>query len=88
MFGVGTSEILIILLIALLVLGPEEIPKVARTLARTLRSIQQVTDEIKHTITAEINYEEERAKKIPGQESNKLAEGEKTPGADEGSPGS
>lgn len=53
--GVGTSEILIVLLIALLVLGPKELPKVARTLAKTIRSIQRMTDDIKHTVTAELD---------------------------------
>lgn len=86
MFGVGTSEILIILLIALLVLGPEEIPKVAKTIARTLRSMQRVTDDIKHTITAEINYEEEKTKKISSQEGKKAIEGEKVSGLDNATP--
>jgi len=39
MFGIGTSEILVILLIALLILGPKEIPKVARTIGRGLREL-------------------------------------------------
>jgi len=36
-------------------LGPKELPKVARTLAKTIRSIQQMTDDIKHTVTAELD---------------------------------
>lgn len=60
MFGIGTTEIVIILLIALLVLGPDEIPKVARTLGKAMRSIQHATDEIKHTLTAETLEEEDR----------------------------
>jgi sec-independent protein translocase protein TatB len=61
MFGIGTSEILIILLIALLVLGPKEIPKIARTLGRTMREFQRATDELKHTINSEIDLDEEKA---------------------------
>lgn len=60
MFGIGTTEIVIILLIALLVLGPDEIPKVAKTLGKAMRSIQHATDEIKHTLTAETLDEEDR----------------------------
>lgn len=64
MFGIGTGEILIILLIALLVLGPDELPRVARTLGKTFRKIQHATDDIKHTITAELD-EEEPSKEPP-----------------------
>lgn len=53
MFGIGTSEILIILLIALLVLGPKEIPKVARTIGRTMRDLQRAKNELRQTIDAE-----------------------------------
>ncbi|MCI0454426.1 MAG: Sec-independent protein translocase protein TatB [Candidatus Dadabacteria bacterium] len=65
MFGIGTSEILIILLIALLVLGPKEIPKIARTLGRTMREFQRATDELKHTIDSEIDLDEEKANTKP-----------------------
>ncbi len=89
MFGIGTGELLIILLIALLVLGPKEIPRVARTLARTLRSLQRVTDDIKHTVTAEIEELEEAEKKplattnvAPHQEQKPQASGEGDSGDD------
>ncbi|MCH8028866.1 MAG: twin-arginine translocase subunit TatB [Candidatus Dadabacteria bacterium] len=78
MFGIGTSEVLIILLIALLVLGPKEIPKVARTLGRTIRNIQRATDEIKHTITAEIDYDE-KDKGTQERTSPPIEEQESTP---------
>jgi sec-independent protein translocase protein TatB len=68
MFGIGTSEILIILLIALLVLGPKEIPKVARALGRAMREFQRATDELKHTINSEIEVEEEEDHKIPKED--------------------
>jgi len=50
MFGIGTSEILIILLIALIILGPKEIPKIARTLGRTMREFQRATPKIARTL--------------------------------------
>ena len=65
MFGIGTSEILIILLIALIVLGPKEIPKVARTLGRAMREFQRITDELRHSIDMEIENDEEAKAKPP-----------------------
>ena len=55
MFGIGTGEILVILLIALLVLGPKELPKVARTIGKTMRELQRTKDEIRKSIDTEFN---------------------------------
>ncbi|KRT64816.1 MAG: Sec-independent protein secretion pathway component [Candidatus Dadabacteria bacterium CSP1-2] len=77
MFGIGTSEILIILLIALIILGPKEIPKIARTLGRTMREFQRATDELKHTIDSEIEIDEEVTDKKPQEntvEEKKIAD--------------
>ncbi len=63
MFGIGTSEILIILLIALLVLGPNEIPKLAKTLGRGMRELERAKNELKHSIQLEVEENESRAEK-------------------------
>ena len=60
MFGIGTSEILIILLIAILVLGPREIPKIARTIGRGLRELERAKDELKESIEFEANREDNK----------------------------
>ena len=59
MFGIGIGEILVILAIALIVLGPKEIPKVARTIGRVMRDIQRTTDELRRTIDSEFEEEED-----------------------------
>jgi Tat protein translocase TatB subunit len=71
MFGIGTSELLVILLTALIVLGPKEIPKVARTLGRAMREFQRVTDELRHTIDMEIENDQRTSAK---PQENKLEE--------------
>lgn len=60
MFGVGTSELVIILIIALLILGPKEIPKVARTIGRGMRELQRAKDELKKNI----EFEEETVSQV------------------------
>jgi Tat protein translocase TatB subunit len=67
MFGIGTSEILIILLLALLVLGPKEIPKIARTLGRGLREIERAKDELKQSIEFEVEDTQEKDSKDNAQ---------------------
>ncbi|MFI4969635.1 MAG: Sec-independent protein translocase protein TatB [Lysobacterales bacterium] len=57
MFDVGFSKIVLIAVIALLVLGPERLPKVARTVGALVRrarsSWQNVRSEIERELAAE-----------------------------------
>jgi sec-independent protein translocase protein TatB len=41
--GIGFGELLLILLVALLIVGPEKLPKIARTIGRVSRQINQVS---------------------------------------------
>ncbi len=50
MFGIGTWELILILLLALIVLGPTKLPEVARQLGRNLAKLRQVADELKREI--------------------------------------
>ena len=47
MFGIGTGELLLLLLIALIVLGPERMPKLARDLGRALAEFRKTSDELR-----------------------------------------
>lgn len=63
MFGIGTSELIIILIVTILILGPNEIPRVARTLGKGLREIQRAKDELKKSI----EFEDEGIKDIEAE---------------------
>lgn len=47
MFGIGTGELLLLLVIALLVLGPERMPKLARDLGKTVGDLRRTSDELR-----------------------------------------
>lgn len=47
MFNIGFAELLLILLIAFVVVGPKDLPKVARALGRFVRYIRQMIEEVK-----------------------------------------
>ncbi|MHB8631078.1 MAG: Sec-independent protein translocase subunit TatA/TatB [Candidatus Limnocylindria bacterium] len=47
MFGIGTGELLLLLIIALIVLGPERMPKLARDLGRALAEFRKTSDELR-----------------------------------------
>lgn len=47
MLNIGFSELILILLVAFVIVGPKDLPKVARALARGIRSLQKLFDEFK-----------------------------------------
>ena len=47
MFNVGMTELLLILVIAFVVVGPKDLPKVARALGRFVRYVRQMVEEVK-----------------------------------------
>jgi TatA/E family protein of Tat protein translocase len=47
MFGIGVPELLLILAIALIVIGPKKLPDLAKSLGRALREFKKATSELK-----------------------------------------
>jgi sec-independent protein translocase protein TatB len=47
MFGIGMPELLLILALALIVLGPKKLPELARALGKGLSEFRRATDELK-----------------------------------------
>lgn len=50
MFGLGFTEILVILAVVLLVVGPEKMPELARTLGRSMFQLRKAADEFREEI--------------------------------------
>ena len=48
MFGIGTEELMLILVIALVVLGPERMPKLARDLGRMVGEFRKTSDDLRN----------------------------------------
>lgn len=50
MFGIGMQELLIILVVALIFIGPSKLPEVARSIAKGLREVRKASDDLRSTI--------------------------------------
>jgi sec-independent protein translocase protein TatA len=61
-FGIGPWEVVLILIVALLVIGPGKIPGIARTLGRTVRAIRQTGSELTTAVTRELEAAEKAEK--------------------------
>src|SRR5512137_133697 len=60
MFGLGFGEIVVILVLALVLLGPQKLPEVAKQLGKGLRDFRKATDDLKGQFEREL-YADERA---------------------------
>ena len=58
MFDVSFSELLVIAFVALIVIGPEKLPKVARTLGALVGRMQRYLAEVKEEVNREARFEE------------------------------
>jgi Tat protein translocase TatB subunit len=50
MFGIGTGELLLIALIALLVLGPERMPQLMRDVGKAMSDLRKTSDELQREL--------------------------------------
>ncbi len=58
MFGIGMPEMLVILALALIVIGPKKLPDLAKSLGRAMREFKKATSEFKETIQLESELSE------------------------------
>jgi Tat protein translocase TatB subunit len=55
MLNIGPQELLIILIIALIVVGPQRLPGLGRSIGRSLRELRNAQDEVKRTIRGNLD---------------------------------
>ena len=57
MFNIGPLELMVILLLALVVVGPSKLPEVGRSIGRALREFRKVQDEVRDSINFNLDAE-------------------------------
>jgi sec-independent protein translocase protein TatB len=58
MFDIGFTELMVIALVALIVIGPERLPRVARTLGHLAGRLQRYVSDVKADINREVELDE------------------------------
>jgi len=58
MFGIGMPEMLLILAIALIVIGPKKLPDLAKSLGRAMREFKRATSDFKETLAMDEDFSE------------------------------
>ena len=77
MFGIGLPELLVIMAVALIVVGPEKLPELAKSLARGVLELKKVATELKENVEREVGDEEEWRRELEAP-LPRLTEGEKS----------
>ena len=58
LMGVGTAEVLMILLVALLVIGPNKVVEFGRTMGKIVRTIKKASLDLTSSVTKELELED------------------------------
>jgi Tat protein translocase TatB subunit len=65
MFGIGPEELVLVLIVALLVLGPERLPRVARDVGRIVGELRRTSDEFREEFLQADKFLEKQASSAP-----------------------
>lgn len=60
MFGIGMSEMLIILAVALLVFGPQKLPEIAKSIAKGLKELRRAGDDLRSSVNFDLDDDKPR----------------------------
>lgn len=93
MFGIGSWEFVLIVVLALLLFGPDKLPQFARTLGRFMRDFKRYQDLMESTIRAEVFANDPATRKDPFKTGKEFRErvaggGFAKPASDEAEPAS
>ena len=58
MFGLGPTEIIVILILALLIFGPTKLPELGKSLGRGIKEFKKASTEVKNEINEALKDEE------------------------------
>ncbi len=79
MFGIGSTELLIILVVALVIIGPKKLPDVMRTIGKGMAEFRRVSTDVKTTLEAEVDKAEQESRKKDEAERAKAEAARKKP---------
>lgn len=81
MFGIGGTELVLIVLFALVIFGPDKLPGIARSLGRTLGTFKRAQEDMERLIRAEMFVSEKEEKERKAQAASDSSTGDDASGS-------
>lgn len=69
-FGIGSAEVLLILVVALIIWGPGRIVDIGRTLGKTVRTIRKATFDLTSEVTKELDLAQKDHRSPPKEKTS------------------
>ncbi|MDA1189254.1 MAG: twin-arginine translocase TatA/TatE family subunit [Chloroflexi bacterium] len=81
-FGIGGLELLVIMLVGFLILGPARMVKMSRKMGKTMSDVKKATSEFTDMVVMDEDEEEETPKRPPPRQQKQLEPGTEPPNDD------
>lgn len=70
MFNLSFGEIVLLAIIGLIIIGPKQLPQIAKSLAKTINEFKRAMNDVTNTVTKEIKAESSKPEEVEKEEKN------------------
>jgi len=78
MFGLGVTEVLVILVVAFLLFGPQQLPEVGRQVGRAVKGLKDATEDVRRSVEPELNLMQAEMKAVEQDLTSSMKEAEES----------
>ena len=78
MFGLGVTEVLVILIVAFLLFGPQQLPEVGRQVGKAVKGLKEATEDVRKSVEPELNLMQAEMKAVEQDLESSMKEAEES----------